>query len=156
MAILVSGLFLSRAAAQSTLERLVDGGFPRDQISVAMSDATRTKNFGPNEVVNKANDASSGAAVGGVVGALLAGAITVGAFAVLGPFAAVLAGMSGGLAGSLAGALVGAGIPEQHARKLSDRLEDGGIIVGVYLSREEEAKAKEIMRAAGGEFVQSN
>ena len=131
MATLVSALFLTKEAAHEALVTLLDAGVSRDHISVAMSDATRTRHFGPSEVLEGADHANRAAAIGGVAGTILAGIATVGLFAAAGPLAAVLMAVSGGISGSLAGALIGAGMPEKHAHAVSKELEDGGILIGV-------------------------
>ena len=46
MATLVTGLFRSRASAERAVEDLVHYGWPRDDISLLMSDATRGREFG--------------------------------------------------------------------------------------------------------------
>jgi hypothetical protein len=43
---LVTGLFKSRTAAEAAVDALLKHGFTRDDISVLMSDATHTKEFG--------------------------------------------------------------------------------------------------------------
>ncbi|MCA1635745.1 MAG: hypothetical protein LC802_19170 [Acidobacteria bacterium] len=43
MAKLVTGLFKTRAAAEAGVDALIKRGYTRDDISVLMSDATRTK-----------------------------------------------------------------------------------------------------------------
>ena len=42
---LVTGLFKSKIAAESAVDALLKRGFSRDDISVLMSDATRSKEF---------------------------------------------------------------------------------------------------------------
>jgi hypothetical protein len=42
---LVTGLFKSKIAAESAVDAILKRGFTRDDISVLMSDATRSKEF---------------------------------------------------------------------------------------------------------------
>ena len=122
---LVTGLFENRVAASSIVDDLIARGYDRDDISVLMSDSTKTKEFALEKKTHAAEGAGVGGAVGGVVGGTLAAIAAVGSSLVVpglglviaGPIAAALAGAgAGGAAGSLIGALVGTGIPEHRAK----------------------------------------
>jgi len=124
-ATLVTGLFKSRAAAEAAVDALIKRGYTRDDISVLMSDATRSKEFAVETRTHAADGAGIGGAVGGTIGAVLAAIAAVGTsiaipglgLVVAGPIAAALAGLGAGAAtGGLIGALVGAGIPEHRAK----------------------------------------
>ena len=157
MATLVSALFLTPESAERGVEGLLRLGYTKDEIGVVMSDATKMKDYGPAEVLAQSSNTDRGAKVGGILGATLAGAITVGAFAVMGPFAALLAGMSGGMMGSLAGAIVGDQVSADRTKHLDDRLSDGGILVGVYVRPPLDLdETRVVLNRAGGEFVQKN
>src|SRR5919197_4188468 len=125
MAKLVTGLFKSRAAAEAAVDALIKRGYTRDEISVLMSDATRSKEFAVATKTHAADGAGIGGAVGGTIGAVLAAIVATGAnviipgigLVVAGPIAAALAGLGAGAAtGGIIGALIGAGIPEYRAR----------------------------------------
>src|SRR5205085_7991944 len=124
-ATLVTGLFKSRTAAEAAVDALVKRGYTRDEISVLMSDATRSKEFAVQTRSHAADGAGIGGAVGGTIGAVLAAIVAVGTsiaipglgLVVAGPIAAALAGAGAGAAtGGIIGALIGAGIPEYRAR----------------------------------------
>ena len=163
MAHLVTGIFANRAAAELAVDQLVASGYARDDISVLMSDATRGREFGITEDSKAPEGAAAGAALGGVLGAIAAGLISVGIIAIpgiglvaAGPIIAALAGAgAGGAAGGLLGALVGAGIPEHEAQFFNEELSKGGILVGVYAHDDRVDAAKEIFRTAGAESVTS-
>jgi hypothetical protein len=163
MAHLVTALFESRAVAETAVDRLIDAGFARDDISVLMSDATRGREFVVAAESKAPEGAATGGALGGVLGAIAAGLIAVGVIAApgiglvaAGPIIAALAGAgAGGAAGGLIGALVGAGIPEHEAKFFSERLTEGGILVGVYTHDDRVAAAKEVIVASGGTSVSS-
>ena len=149
---LVTGLFESRAAASSIVDDLVAKGYARDNISVLMSDSTRTKEFALEKKTQAAEGAGVGGAVGVVVGATLAAIAAVGSSLVVpglglviaGPIAAALAGAgAGGAAGGLIGALVGAGIPENRAKVYEAGLKKGGILIGVEVENDAESKEVE-------------
>lgn len=154
MSKLVNALFLSVESAQQAINELEAVGISHQQISVLMSDATRLAAFGPGEVVENAHETSRDAAVGGVIGMVLAGIVTIGAFAVSGPLAALLFSVSGGIGGSLAGSLIGAGLAERRAHDVSQRLKDGGLLVAVDVDEKIRGEVAKILRDAGGEFVQ--
>src|SRR5918912_3793798 len=105
-ATLVTGLFKSRAAAEAAVDALIKRGYTRDEISVLMSDATRSKEFAVETRSHAADGAGIGGAVGGTVGAVLAAIAAVGTsiaipgigLVVAGPIAAALAGLGAGAA----------------------------------------------------------
>ena len=69
-----------------------------------------------------------------------------------------LAGLGiGSAVGGLVGALVGMGIPEYEAKRYEGRVKDGGILVSVHCdSSEEISRAKDVLKAAGGEDIASS
>ncbi len=75
---LVTGLFNSRVTAESAVREISKLGYTRDDVSVMMSDTTRTKEFGIEAGSKAAEGASVGGAVGGAVGAILAAVAAVG------------------------------------------------------------------------------
>src|SRR5579883_707626 len=139
MSQLVTGLFKSRTAAEAAVDMLIKRGYPRENISVLMSDKTRSKEFAIETGTHLADGAGIGGAVGGAVGAVLAAIAAVGTtialpglgLVIAGPIAAAIAGAgAGGATGGLIGALVGAGIPEHRAKVYEAGLHGGGILLG--------------------------
>ena len=61
---LVTALFTSKVAAESAVDALLKRGFSRDDISVLMSDATRTKEFAIQTRSHAADGLGIGAAAG--------------------------------------------------------------------------------------------
>ena len=163
MAHLVTALFENRASAESAVDQLIDAGYSREDISLLMSDATRGREFAVTADSKAPEGAATGAAVGGVLGAIAAGLIAVGVIALpgvglvaAGPIIAALAGAgAGGAAGGLIGALIGAGIPEHEAKFFSDKIAEGGILLGVYTHDDRVDVAKEVLKTAGGTSVSS-
>jgi hypothetical protein len=148
MAKLVTGLFKNRMTAEAAVREIGKWGYTRDDISILMSDATRSKEFGIEAGSKAAEGASVGGAVGGTVGAVLAALTAVGTsialpgigLVIAGPIAAALAGAgAGAAAGGLIGLLVGAGIPEHRAKIYEAGLSEGGILVGVEAKSDEDA-----------------
>src|SRR5919206_623003 len=162
-ATLVTGLFKSRAAAEAAVDALIKRGYTRDEISVLMSDATRSKEFAVQTRSHAADGAGIGGAVGGTIGAVLAAIVAVGTsiaipglgIVVAGPIAAALAGAGAGAAtGGIIGALIGAGIPEHRARVYDVGLRGGGILLGVEARGDDDAdKLEQLLEDIGAEHV---
>jgi hypothetical protein len=162
---LVTGLFKNRVAAESAVDAILKRGYAREDISVLMSDATRTKEFAVQAKSHAADGAGIGGALGTAVGAVLAAIAAVGSTILLpglnlviaGPIAAALAGAgAGAVTGGVIGALVGAGIPEYRAKVYETGLREGGILIGVEARSDEEVDALEsLLEDIGGSHVRT-
>ena len=162
---LVTALFTSKVAAESAVDALLKRGFSREDISVLMSDATRSKEFAIQTRTHAADGLGIGAAAGGAVGAVLAAIAAVGTtlflpginLVIAGPIAAALAGAgAGGAAGGVIGALVGAGIPEYRAKVYEAGIKGGGILIGVEARSDEEVdRLEDLLNELGGEHVRT-
>lgn len=162
---LVTGLFKNKVAAEAAVDALLKRGYSRDDISVLMSDATRTKEFALQTRSHAADGAGIGGAVGGAVGAVLAAIVAVGStiflpginLVIAGPIAAALAGAgAGGVTGGLIGGLIGAGIPEYRAKVYEAGIRGGGILLGVESRSDDEVeKLEELLEAIGAEHVRA-
>ena len=163
MAKLVTGLFKTRVAAEAAVDALIKRGYTRDDISVLMSDSTKSKEFAIESGTRAADGAAVGGAVGGVAGAALAAIAAVGTslalpglgLVIAGPIVAALAGLgAGGATGGLIGALVGAGIPEHRAKVYDAGIRSGGILIGVEAKTNEDADTLEqLLNDLGAENV---
>src|SRR2546421_1726156 len=164
-ATLVTGLFKSRTAAEAAVDALVKRGYTRDEISVLMSDATRSKEFAVETRSHAADGAGIGGAVGGTIGAVLAAIVAVGTsiaipglgLVVAGPIAAALAGAgAGGATGGLIGLLIGTGIPEHRAKVYDTEVRGGGILLGVEAKTSDEVeKLETLLEDIGAEYVRT-
>lgn len=162
---LVTGLFKSRVAAEAAVDAILKHGYSRDEISILMSDATRSKEFALQTRSHAADGAGIGGAVGGTVGAVLAAIAAVGTtmflpglnLVIAGPIAAALAGAgAGGAAGGVIGALVGAGIPEYRAKVYDAELRGGGILIGVEARDEEDIeRLEDLLAELGAQHVRA-
>ena len=162
---LVTGLFKNRVAAEAAVDAILKRGYTRDDISVLMSDATRTKEFAVQAKSHAADGAGIGGALGTAVGAVLAAIAAVGSTILLpglnlviaGPIAAALAGAgAGAVTGGVIGALVGAGIPEYRARVYESGLREGGILIGVEAKTDEEIdRLEDLLQDVGGAHVRA-
>jgi hypothetical protein len=162
---LVTGLFKSKVAAEAAVDAVMKRGFTRDDISVLMSDATRSKEFALQTRTHAADGLGIGSAIGGTVGAVIAAIAAVGTtlflpginLVIAGPIAAALAGAgAGGATGGVIGALIGAGIPEYRAKVYESGLRGGGILIGVEARSDEEVdRLEELLDELGGEHVRT-
>lgn len=162
---LVTGLFKSKVSAEAGVDAIMKRGFTRDDISVLMSDATRSKEFALQTRTHAADGLGIGSVVGGTVGAVLAAIAAVGTtlflpginLVIAGPIAAALAGAgAGGATGGLIGALIGAGIPEYRAKVYEAGIRGGGILIGVEARTDEEVeRLEELLDELGAEHVRT-
>ena len=162
---LVTGLFNNRVAAEAGVDAIIKRGYQRDDISVLMSDSTRSKEFALQTRSHAADGAGIGGAVGGAVGAVLAAIVAVGSTLVIpginliiaGPIAAALAGAgAGGATGGLIGGLIGAGIPEHRAKVYETSLRGGGILLGVEAKDDADVeKLEQLLEDVGAQYVRS-
>lgn len=149
---MMTGMFRDRESAEKAYGSLTSRGYASEDINLMMSDKTRDTHFadGANsELGSKALEgAGVGSAIGGTLGAVIAGIAAIGTSVLLpgvglliaGPLAAALAGAgAGGLTGGLIGALVGSGIPEEQAKQYEEGINNGGIVMGVNPRNQEDA-----------------
>lgn len=149
----LTGMFNDRESAEKAYNSAISRGYTKDDVNVMMSDKTRDSWFsGDNadsELGSKALEgAGAGSAIGGTLGAIIAGIAAIGTSVLLpglglivaGPLAAALAGAgAGGLTGGLVGALIGSGIPEDRAVAYEEGIKNGGMVVGVNPRTDEDA-----------------
>jgi hypothetical protein len=159
----VFGIFASRASAEAAVDQLTAAGFSTQDVSVLMSGMEGSKEFAAER--NTKADATTGVAVGGVLGGTLGLLAGIGAVAIpgagpliaAGPIAASLAGLGvGGAVGGLVGALVGLGIPEYEAKLYGGRVKDGEVLLSIHCDRcEEVSDAMAILTAVGAVDIAS-
>jgi hypothetical protein len=155
----ISGIFPDRDSAERAVDELHDLGYDRSEINVMLDRSTHDRDFGPGDAspsdTRVAANVGIGASFGGTLGAIIAGVTATGAIVatggiaapiVAGPIAAILAGAgAGGVAGGIIGALTSAGVPETRAEDYRERLDRGGILVGVYARPGDEAAVARIL-----------
>lgn len=153
--ITIAGIFDSDIVADKAVSELLSDGFVRDDISLIMSDQTRDRLFSStdDEANRAAKGAVAGAAVGGTLGAIVAGLTAAGAIMtsggallVAGPIVAALSGAgAGGVVGGFAGALIRAGFAADEANRYEEEIKRGKAVVIVHADNENKAA---IARAA--------
>lgn len=153
---MLTGLFSDRDSAERAYGSLKSRGYTHDDVNVMMSDQTRDSWFSDDDADNTTElgskaleGAGAGSAIGGTLGAIIAGIAAIGTNVVLpglglvvaGPLAAALAGAgAGGLTGGLVGALIGSGIPEERAKLYDEGIRNGGMVMGVNPRTPEDAE----------------
>jgi len=156
----VSGIFDNRITADKAVSELLDEGFVKDDISLIMSDKTRERLFSStdDEANRVAKGGLSGAAIGGALGALIAGLTMVGGIVVpgagllvVGPLVAALSGAGAGATlGGLSGALINAGFAADEANRYENEIKRGKAVVIVHASNPERiAIAQNALRSCG-------
>jgi hypothetical protein len=159
-------IFPTRSEAELAVNQLTAAGFSSQDVSVLMADKSGTKDFATEKNTKAPEGTTTGAGVGGTIGGTIGLLAGIGAIAIpgvgpliaAGPIMATLAGLGvGGTVGGVIGALVGMGIPEYEAKRYEGRVKDGGTLVSVHCdSSDEVSRAKDILKAAGGEDVASS
>lgn len=152
---MLTGMFTDRESTERAYNTLSDKGYSKDDINLMMSDDTRKKHFGNEEVgeteigTKAMEGAGKGGAIGGTIGAVAGVILALGTSVLIpglgiiiaGPIAAGLAGAgAGGLTGGIIGALIGNGIPEERAKIYESGIKGGRIVMGVHPRNEEDAK----------------
>jgi phage tail tape-measure protein len=157
MAQLVNALFLDRLAVHRAVEALLKFGYRPDDIAVMTPEPRLSRSEEAGVEVDHADKTAQGAALGGAIGAVIAGSAAAGLFFIASPWAALVAGIGvGGLGGSLCGALVGSLLkesPESHDAPEGDK---GGTIVALEVDDTQSRAVRRLLEAAGGKFVQSS
>lgn len=159
----VYGLFETRAALETAVERLKGEGFMSADISALLPTKEGTNEFAHEKATKAPEGATTGAAGGAVIGGTLGWLAGVGALAIpgIGPFVAagpILAALSGagigGAVGGIGGALIGMGIPEYEAKRFETAVKEGGILLSVHAGQGDwVAKVKQIFKDCGAHDI---
>lgn len=149
---MLTGMFRDRESAEKAYNSALSRGYTKDDVNVMMSDQTRDSWFSDTDdtgLGSKAMEgAGTGSAIGGTLGAIIAGIAAIGTsvlipglgLVVAGPLAAALAGAgAGGLTGGLVGALIGSGIPEDRAVQYEEGIKNGGLVMGLNPRNDDDA-----------------
>ena len=154
------GIFTTIRAADCAVDKLLQAGFTRDQISVVCSDQAKEAHFREFEHDEPAGSYTPGAvAAGGAIGAalggltVLAGAVTTGGLALLA--AGGLAAWTGGVVGGLVGAMMTRGVEHEIADYYDQAVTAGKILVAAEdhseAQRQSLARAEQILAECGAE-----
>jgi hypothetical protein len=173
MKYLTLGLFTTRSDAEKAINEIhSDLDISHDNISFLYKNTNNeTKEVNTSEVTSTTprEGATTGAAVGGTLGALAGIAAVVGFIPVVGPIfaagpllaaigigGAVGTAAAGAIAGAAAGGLIGAlanlGVSEERAKVYADRVSLGNVLVAVYTN--EDVNVGSVMTRCGAEEVE--
>lgn len=165
------GYFQTAAALEDAIDELLRSGFDRAELSLLAAESSVEKKLGhAYQRVSELEDEPavprtafvSTEAIGDAEGGLVGGLLYVGAVAATGMIVAsggtlaaalagaVVAGSAGGLVGGALATLVGL----QHARRLQEQLDHGGLLLWVRTwDPAREARALEILKGHSGHDV---
>jgi len=154
MANLITGLFDSETTAEAAVSQLKQIGYGQNEITIVMKDRAAASEFAHDTGSRTMEGVGAGAAIGGTIGAVLAGLLAIGSVTIpgvglvaAGPLAAMLAGAgAGGIAGSLVGWLTSLGIPEDVAPYYEQGLTNGGVVVAVAAHAGDENRVQQILQ----------
>ena len=162
----VVGIFYTPAEAERAVSDLMNGGFPREKISLITPSShvehVKIEGSDTEHVEDLAIGAVSGGLLGGMLGALVGMIVVgfpgIGALLVAGPLAAAISGAgvtmavgagAGAVGGGILGALTWAGITGNEAHVYEEFIRQGRILVMVQASGAEREKAAEILHRDG-------
>jgi hypothetical protein len=167
----IAATFTNREDAESAVERLLNAGYTRESIGVAMRDPrssnelAETTGTGDLSAEGATAGVLSGLGVGALVGlalvgsaivlpgigpVLVGGSLATGAVTAAGTAAAAATGAGiGAVSGGLIGGLVGAGIPEEDATAYATTIEKGGVLVSVQVPDADSTRARQILLSEG-------
>jgi len=159
-ATIVTGLFHDPSATCTAVDALLSKGFVPDEISILMTDSTRSSAF---TIAEAKLDGDEPPLTASVAGATVADIVSTASlvlpgltFLAAGPLASVLAGAADGVAAdTLVGLLGGLGFRENEARFVQRELEQGGILIGVKTTSTNAMLAKKILRRHGGNALRA-
>ncbi|HZM02191.1 MAG TPA: hypothetical protein VFC44_04130, partial [Candidatus Saccharimonadales bacterium] len=142
----------TEAQANQIVDRLKNGNFSSNDISVLFPDKETSRDFAHEKHTKAPEGIATGASTGGVLGGALGWLVGIGALAIpgvgpfiaAGPIMAALGGAAiGAAAGGIAGGLIGLGIPELEAKRYEDKIRAGNILLSVHTENGDEIKAAE-------------
>jgi len=154
MSNLITGLFDTSSKAETAVSQLKQHGYGQNEVTIIMKDRNAAENLAHETGSRSLEGIGTGAAIGGTIGAVLAGLLAVGTVTIpgvgliaAGSLAAMLAGAgAGGLTGGLIGWLASAGIPEDIAPYYESGLNSGGVLVAVGCHINDEQRVQEILQ----------
>lgn len=158
----VSGIFDNADRVSKLLSDLEDRGFRENDVSILMSDRTRSRYPELEKASKMPEGAATGGLTGGLLGALIGGLTMAGSILipgagllVAGPVVGILTGAAvGTTAGGLIGALIGLGIPEHEAKYYEQVLhQEGMVLVMVTTSDSKANEVRNLFKSHGAKEI---
>jgi hypothetical protein len=154
-----TALFADRHAAHAAVEQLVQAGFPRDAISVVMTEDTHEREFGPLGTLGTEKSGVRSRRHAGVLGAITSGLVALACpggigLRAAGPMVAALM-RAGPATFAVSSALVSSGFGEPQARFVDEGVRAGSIVVGVHAHGERMRLALQLLELSGGAAPQA-
>jgi hypothetical protein len=149
-----TALFGDRHTAHAAVEQLVQAGFPRDDISIVMSEAAYEREF-----AFSSPDRSG--VRSGVLCAIVAGLVALASpggmpLRAAGPFvSALVRSMHGAAQGDFATSLGAAGLADPEATFVDQGLRTGAILVAVHATNDRARLARQLLELSGGAALQA-
>jgi hypothetical protein len=164
MANLVTGLFDTEANAEAAVSQLKNMGYGQNEITIIMKDRGAADSLAHDTGSRTMEGVGAGAAIGGTIGAVLAGLLAVGTVTIpgvglvaAGALAAMLAGAgAGGITGGLIGWLASAGIPDDVAPYYERGLHEGGVVVAVSTHPGDEVRVQQTLQGSAVAYAGTN
>jgi hypothetical protein len=156
------GAFSTIAAADNVVERLLDAGFTKQEISVICSDEMKEQHFSEFEHEQPAGTNTPAAvAIGGSIGAALGGLTAIGIGAATGGVGLLVAGgaaaWTGGVFGGFLGAMLSRGTENELSNFYNQAVVLGRILVAVEAHGENApqrlSEAERILAESGAEPI---
>ncbi|HZU83209.1 MAG TPA: hypothetical protein VE987_09845 [Polyangiaceae bacterium] len=152
-----TALFAERHAAHAAVEQLVQAGFPRDAISVVLSETAHEREFGaPTSERSESSGVRSSRPSSGVFRAILSNLVELACpcglpLRAAGPLVAAL--LREGAGGTFSAALAAAGVGPDQARFIDRGVHGGSIVVGVQAGNDRARLAMQLLELSGGEAL---
>lgn len=142
MGTVITGVFRDHMSALKAAVALESAGFQRSHMRVVDSTTPDRRAFVQRRVADTKRAVLIGMTLGPVLGAI-AGLTLAGVFETA---ATILAGALGGiLGGCVLGLLVGRVTTTQMAEELENRIEDGAVVIRLFVEQEQLEKAQRIL-----------
>lgn len=154
MATQATAIFHDRHAAHAAIQQLVQAGFPRDAISVLMTETTHEREFGtaPSDADKSGIRSRPDTVLAAILSGLVALRYRCGlSLRATGPLVGAL--LHHAAEGLFVAGLVASGLGAHQARLVDERVRQGEIVVGVHSGSDRTRLATQLLELSGGAAV---
>lgn len=153
----VIGTFAEERQAEEAVNRLVQAGFSKNDISIISKERQQTQAGSGQRQDNMSDGVSMGAGIGVGAGLLASAGMLaipgIGPLLAAGPLAAAL---SGAVVGGLAGGLIDWGIPADRAQAYEQRVKEGHILATVKTDEQQVGQVQRVFQETGAQDVETH